>query len=83
MEVDPATHDAVIAALGKVCAVTHALLPSKNGVETLGASVGCSHDHCILHCILLVALRCSCQHVVYPVDCHGQMCALSLLAEIA
>lgn len=29
VEVDPATHDAVIAALGKVCAVTHALVRSK------------------------------------------------------
>lgn len=38
VEVDPATHDAVIAALGKVCAVTHALLRSK-GSEATGAPV--------------------------------------------
>lgn len=36
--VDPATHDAVITALGKVCAVTPALLRSK-GAEATGASV--------------------------------------------
>lgn len=88
MEVDPATHDAVIAALGKVCAVTHPLLRSK-GSEAMGAPVLFSPtQHCTLHrtllySLILVALCCSYRHVVYPGDCGGRTCYYSPPGKIA
>lgn len=73
MEVDPATHDAVIAALGKVCAVTHALWRSKGaGAADIPLIV-----HAALHSASYsaaqrqysyVALWCYFQHVVHQVN---------------